>query len=255
MNKIAIALGSILILLGFILFSVQGTQQVTVTGKETIYTEVEEQWSVPPAYFKKGETLSLKYRVGANWGWPPNDLTSIEGVVFERVKVLFIKFTETSSGNYTEFAVFLSIPPPPYDPSQISAIPRIEITHDGGVLVVLNYTRVDAYGTVKYYTEENIGGMAKYNASYAVATELYCEGGPKLQNIWVDENNQTHSEWVDPDPPPNLYLYKLNVEVSYPYKSLLMASPVTMGIGVVAFIWGTIKNKSKIPHKKLIQAK
>jgi hypothetical protein len=257
MNKIAIALGTILILSGLILLSVQGTQQLTINGKDHIYKQTDEEnpeWSIPPAYFKKGEILSLKYRIGANWGWPPNDLTSIEGVVFERVKVLYVKFTETSSGNYTEFAVFLIIPPPPYDPSQISAHPRIEITHNGGVLAVLNYTKVDEYGTVQYYTEENIGGMAKYNGSYAVATELYFEGGPKLQNI-VEENNQTHTEWVNPDPPTNLYLYNLSVEVSYPYKSLLIASPVTMGIGVVAFVWGTKKNKSKIPHKKLVQAK
>jgi len=255
MNKIAIALGIILILSGLILFSVQGTQQLSVNGKDQWYKEVENGWSIPPAYFKKEEILNLKYRIGANWGWPPNDLTSIEGIVFERVKVLYVRFTETSSGNYTEFAVILIIPPPPYDPAQISAHPRIEITHDGGVLAVLNYTKVDEYGTVQYYTEENIGGMAKYDGSYAVATELYCPGGPKLQNIWVDENNQTHSEWVDPDLPTNLYLYKLSVESSYPYKSLLIASPVTMGIGVVAFVWGTKTNKSKIPHKKLVQAK
>ena len=254
MNKIAIALGTILILSGLILLSVQGTQQLTVNGKDQWYKEVEEAWSIPPAYFKKGEILSLKYRVGSNWGWPPNDSTSIEGILFERVKVLFVRFTETSSGNYTEFAVILIIPAPPYDPSEISAHPRIEMTHNGGVLAVLNYTKVDEYGTVQYYTEENIGGMAKYNASYAVATELYFEGGPKLQNI-VEENNQTHTEWVDPDPPPNLYLYNLSVGVSYPYKSLLIASPVTIGIGVAAFVWGTKTNKSKIPHKKLIQAK
>jgi hypothetical protein len=254
MNKIAIALGTILILSGLILLSVQGTQQLTLNGKDQWYKEVEEAWSIPPAYFKKGEILSLKYRIGANWGWPPNDSTSVEDIYLPRVKVLYVKFTETSSGNYTEFAVILVIPDPPYDPSQISAIPRIEITHNGGVLSVLNYTVEDEHGTVQYYTEENIGGMAKYNGSYAVATELYFEGGPKLQNI-VEENNQTHSEWVDPDPPTNLYLYNLSVEISYPYKSLLIASPVTMGIGVVAFVWGTKKNKSKIPHKKLVQAK
>jgi len=254
MNKIAIALGTILILLGLILFSVQGTQQLTVNGKETVYKEVENKWSILPAPFKKGEILSLKYRTGANWAWPPNDLTSIEGQVFERVKVLYVRFTETSSGNYTELAVFLIIPPPPYDPSQISAHPRIEITHNGGVLAVLNYTKVDEYGNVQYYTEENIGGMAKHNGSYAVTTELYFPS-PKLQNIWWDENNQTQSEWVDPDPPTYLYLYNLSVEISYPYKSLLIASPVTIGIGVVAFVWGTKKNRSKIPHKKFVQAK
>jgi hypothetical protein len=245
MNKVALVFGSILILSGLILLSMQGTQQFTVTGKETIYKEVEEEWSIPPADFKEGEILNLKYRTGYNWAWPPNDMTRIANQTFERVKVLFIRFTETSSGNYTEIAVFLIMPGPPYDPSSITAHPRMKITHDGGILAVLNYSITDDHGTVNYYTEENIGGIAKYNGTYSVMAELYFEGGPRLQNIVQDEGNQTHTEWVDPEPPSNLYLYNLNVETSYPYKSFLIASPVTMGVGVVAFVWGTRGKKAQ----------
>lgn len=249
MKKTIIALVTILILSGLIALSIQGTPQQIVNGEKYAYKGVEDKWSIPPAYFKKLETMHLSPRFGSNWGWPPNDNTEIAGQMFDRVKLFYVRFIETSTGNYTEFALILLIPPPPYDPSKITMHDRMEITHNGGMLSVLNYSETDTYGNVHHYTTGVLGGMAKYDGNYTVETELSLATGTKLQNIWVDAQNMTHTEWVDPNPPANLYLYKLTVEAIYPWKSLLVASPVMMVIGVVVFVWSVRKDKGRVAHK------
>jgi hypothetical protein len=131
MRKAVIALVTIFIISGFVFLSIQGAPQQIVNGEKQAYKEVEDKWGIPPAYFKKQETMHASPRYGANWGWPPNDNTEIAGQMFDRVKLFYVRFVQTSTGNYTEFALVLLIPPAPYDPSKITMHDRMEITHDG----------------------------------------------------------------------------------------------------------------------------
>lgn len=236
MKKWITALGVLFIFVGFVVLSVQGITYTQTVGNSVPYVEVEDSWDLPPTYFKEGEILRVDFRVGPNWAWPPHDFTTIDGIEFPRVKILTIKVIDSNnSSDYNAFDVYLICPEPPYDPSQISLHPKIQVMHHGP-LVLGTYTE-NQTGTVHYFTEV-IGGIVRHNGNYIVQTQLYPD---VIQNI-TPENK---TEWIEPDPPANLYLYKATVESIYPYKFLLVVSPISMGVGIAILI---LSAKRKSPR-------
>ena len=230
MRKIITGLGIVLIFLGFIVVLYHNMPQQIV--RDSDFVRAQDSWHIARGDFKKGENLSVGFIPGYNWAWPPQDDTTIDDIRFERVKVFYIKVTDTTTQNYTEFALILIIPPPPYDPGKITLHPKIKVTHHGGI-------------TVEDFPRE-IGGIVGHDGTYTVDTELYPD---LIQNIYI-ENNQTHTEWILPVPPSELRLTRVTKENTYPYRNLLPLGLPVIGTGVVALIFGIRKGKHGVTHKK-----
>jgi hypothetical protein len=222
-----IALSIILICAGLIAFSFHNVAQENVI--EEGFARENGKWQITRSDFRRGENLSVGFIPGPNWGWPPHDNTEIDGVAFNRVKVFYIKVTDPVTGNYTEFGIILVMPPAPYPPEDITAHPKIEVTHHGAL-------------TVEDYPRE-IGGIVEHDGTYVVDTSLY----PDFVMNVTPENK---TEILAPDPPSELRLYRVISETTYPYASLFAAGPATMVVGVVTLAWSIQRDKNRAIHRK-----
>jgi hypothetical protein len=229
MKNLVIVLSIILICVGLVAFSLHNVPQENVIDEG--FEQVEDQWQISRSGFRKGENLSVGFNPGYDWGWPPHDNTEIDGVAFNDVKVFYVKVTDPVTENYTEFAVFLIVPSAsPFASSGITAHPKIKVTHQGAL-------------TVENYTEAQIGGIVQHDGTYVVETSLY---PPYVENVTPDNKTQLQ----DPQPPPQLRLYRLIPETTYPYESLLALGPATMFVGVATLVWSVQRNKNKAVHRK-----
>jgi hypothetical protein len=241
MKKWTILVGVLFILAGCIVLSVQGIANEQTVGNDVPYVAIDESWSTPPTYFKEREMLRVDFRVGPNWAYPPHETTTIDDIEFPRIKLVTIKVIDSNnSSDYTQFDVVLICPEEPYDPSRTSLHPKIRLMHHGP-LIVGTYTE-NQTGTVKEFTEI-IGGIVRRDGNYTVQIELYPD---IIQNI----TPQNETEWIYPDPPANIYLYKVYIESAYPYRFLLAASPISISIGIATLVWGSKWKRPKYYKRK-----
>lgn len=255
MRREITALGAVLILAGLLALSVQGIpyEQIKywnvgdeVKIDELPYKSVNDSWIIPPTSFKEGEVLRVEWRYGWNWAYPPTDGATVQGTWFDYLKVFEIRVVDAANrSDYTEFDIIIACP----SPDQLNVTNQvyqaaIEVMHQGPLLVGV-YIENTTY-TIRKFTEV-IGGIVRRDGNYTIETE-----GPDGPAGALVSNG---TDYIPVAPPANLYLYKAIVERTYPYKFLLVASPVTLGIGIVTFVWGAKKGKSKVPRKKLIQSK
>jgi len=245
-EKALILCGVILLASGLIMFSVHGVSMAKVNedfvrvGYFVGYSNAS--WSIVRHDFVKGENLSVGFIPGSNWALPPHDNTIIDGQVFDRIRLFVILIyagDETMNSTelltselVTELEVTLICPGPEtyYDPSKITAHPRILVVRHGSGLLTegpedeSGYTRLNA----------EIGGVTTQDGTYTVASYIY----PGFCQEPYQGANGTEWENVEPDFPTELRLFRISEEETYPYMVFLGASPVTAIVGLVAFGWG-----------------
>jgi len=232
MKNVIVAIGIIFLCLGLIVFSFRNLSQESILDDD--FVRKEDEWKISREDFNRGENLSVGFIPGYNWAWPPHqDHVEIDGIMFALVKYLFVNVTDFTTGNYTEFMLYLIIPPEPYDPGQIRLYPKIQVTHHGAL-------------TVEDYPPE-IGGIVEHDGKYSVGLELFTEvTSTHVLNVLPNGS----AVWEPIVPPSELRLYRITKEITYPYAFLLAVGPVTMGVGVVAVAWGIRSDKPKTKYTK-----
>jgi len=229
-------LKSSIIFIGLIVILVGGTllllHNAPRENEISDFVREEYSWTISRSDFVKGENISVGFIPGYNWAWPPHDVTTIDDIYFPRIKIFSVRITDQTSKNYTEFDIILVIPAPPYDPGQIRAHPRIEVNHHGGIVVE------DLPG--------EIGGTVINDGNYTVETYLY---PGFVQNV-VQDGNETHSKFEDPEPPPELRLYRISTEIVRPYTFLLSSGLGITIVGIAILAFSVLKPDTTKPHRK-----
>ena len=264
-EKALVLCGIVLVVSGLMLFSVHGVSNVEVNenlvrvGHFTGYSNAS--WNIARHDFVKGENLSVGFIPGSNWALPPHDNTIIDGVVFDRIRLFVIlvyagdkilNFTELMTSELvTELEVTLICPGPEtyYDPSKISAHPRILVVRRGSGLITEGPT--DEYGYTRLDAE--IGGVVTQDGTYVVTTYIY----PSFcQEPYEGVNGTVKWKTLEAEPPTELVLYRISEEKTYPYMVFLEASPVTIIVGVITFSWGFLKEKRlRIDERRRLRKK
>lgn len=214
MNKTIVALGLIIVILGFGLSLGSTSSHNSIS--EDFVAEVEDQWTIS-GEFHEGENLTLIFAPANDWSLLPYpDLGEPE-----YSKHFLVNITNKAAGNYTLFRVVMAYPRneiPPAPPYYLLGIYGIEVIHHGGLVVDDSLSEVH--------------GIVKNDGEYSVKCEL-------VPLTVIDKHMINKTTWIhDASPPPQLVLYRVKTTTVKPYGYLLPGGIATAIVGCIFSLWG-----------------
>ena len=236
MKTLLAAVGILFVLGGLITYPTLLTYSERTLKTSNI--KVDRKWNIA-WNFSEGENMSLSFRADNDWSILSGleEITVLNGTEFPYVKTFQINVTNPL-GNFTEVDVYLIITQPNGGVTYTNVFPDyFGLINNNGILVEKGYPKAAMIGGDNVIAL----GRAQHNGTYI----LNCTLDPPLVQDY-ELVNDTQRLWIhNVTAPVELWLYKQNEEIRYPYKSplLLPVSSSVIAIGGITIIAGVVIKK------------
>jgi hypothetical protein len=230
LNKWAVSIGILAILIGIVLVPSSGVSQNVNQG--SLIDDVQEKWSVQ-GYLKQNEILLVGFAPSHDWSLP---VYWTEDIV-PAIKYFKINITNPVSKNYTLITVGL-VPPmgatvePPYN--FILTLYAIKVSHHGALIEqdnppITSANEIDC-GTVR---DEGL-----YTVNCSIDPLIVLDKDP--------DTGQTYHR--DASPPSEVRLSKAITHTEYPNLYFLPGGISAIAVGAVLSVWGARSKWQKVPR-------